>query len=142
MKLSKITITLLITLFCFTSCSKPEDKLIGHMAKAEKIMKDNMDSPADGVDELISYMEKNGPETVKLLLEAGIDLANIDGDGDRDEKLKEIKDSLKTPVKNFTGTSEKFWAKVEADKDAKKRLQEYSKKWQNLGNSLSSIGKE
>ena len=102
-------------------------------------MKDNMDSPDVGVDELIAYTEKHGPDTVKILLEAGIDLSNIEGEGDRDERIKEIEEKFKTPMKNFKGTAEKFGKKVNKDDDAQERFKEFAKKWETLGNAMQKI---
>ena len=108
------------------------------MEDIEDIMKDNMDSPDVGVDELIAYTEKHGPDTVKILLEAGIHLSNNEGDGDREERIKEIEEKFKTPIKNFKGTAEKFGKQVNKNKEAKEKLEDFSKKWKSLGETMAS----
>lgn len=132
-------ILLSVTCLIFSSCSKPEDKLLKRVEAVEEIMKDNMDEPVDGVDELIVYFEKHGPDTVKLAMEVGIELSNIDGDGDREKRLKEIDDKFGVAFKNFQGTAKKFGKAVEKDEKAKERAKEYSEKWEELFDVMGNI---
>ena len=134
-------ILVLACLFIFSSCSKPEAKIVNRLEDMEEIMKDHMGEPAAGVEKLISYVEKHGPDTVKLTLEAGISLASIEGEGDKENRLKEVSGVLETAFKNFKGTAEKFGKAAEQDEKAKERLKEYSKKWEALGGFLSEVVK-
>ena len=137
------TLFLITSLVCLllSSCSKPEDTLVKRMEKMEDIMKDNMDEPAEGVDELIEYFEKHGPDTVKLVMEAGIEISNIEGEGDKEKRLKEIDDKLGVAFKNFKGTVKKFGKAVEKDEKAKARAEEYGEKWEELFKAMNKISK-
>lgn len=144
MKIMKKLATLaVLSLFALSlsSCSKKEDKLAGHLKKADSIMQSNMDSPKKGVEKMIKYIENEGPDAVKLGLEMGIEIANIDGDGDREKRVKEIKETLDVPMKNFEGTAKKFFEKVEADKDAKTYAKEYMERYKQVGELLEMMEK-
>ena len=138
--MKQLIILLSLSFLVLSSCSKkPEDVLTSRIEAVDTIMKDNMDNPAKGVDELIAYFEKNGPDTAKLIVEAGIELSNIEGKGDREKRLKEINDKLKTAWKNLDDTGEKFSKKVQKDESAREKAKEYFEKWQDLGQSMSQI---
>jgi len=122
-----------------SSCSKPEDALVDRIEDMEEIMKDHMDEPDEGVEKLIGYFEEHGPDTVKLMMEAGIEISNIDGDDDRDERIKAANDKLKVVFKNFQGTAEEFQKKVENDKDAKERAKVYMEKWEELFRAVQNL---
>jgi len=125
-----------------SSCSKkPEAILVKRLETAEQIMKDNMEKPAAGVDKLIKYFEKNGPDTVKLVMEAGIKLSKIEGKGDREKRVEEIQKALSVAFKNFQGTSEKFGKAVAKDDNAKTRMKEYSERWEALGSMMSNVAR-
>ncbi len=132
---------LIIALSCLasillSSCSKPENKLVSHIQSVDKIMRDNMDTTKAGVDKLIAYAEKNGPEAANIFVGLGVELAKIEGDGDREKRAKVIKDAFETPIKNFSGTAKKFGDKVSADSESRRRLEEYGKRWESLGRLL------
>jgi hypothetical protein len=99
-----------------------------------------MDTPKAGVDKLIAYAEKNGPEAANLFVGLGVELTKIEGDGDREKRSKAIHDAFETPIKNFSGTAKKFSEKVGADRDASQRIEEYGKRWESLGSMLGNLG--
>ena len=135
-----ISVLLLSVGFVFlNSCSKPEAKLADRIEDMEEIMNDHMDDPDEGVEELIEYLEKHGPDTVKLMMEAGIEISNIEGDGDRDERIKEANEKLKVIFKNFQGTAEKFEKKVSNNKEAKERAENYERKWEELFSAMQNL---
>lgn len=130
-----------VTLFSvfLVSCSKPEDKIVDHVEEIESIMQSNMDSPEDGVNELIEYFEKNGAEAAGQMVELGIELSKIEKEGDREERAKEVNVAFKTPMKNLEGTAEKFSKKVQSNKEATARMEEYAKRWESVFGTFSKL---
>ena len=126
------TLSIVLTAACLVlaSCSrsKPEVTLVKRLEAMEQIMKNNMDKPEAGVSKLIAYYEKNGADTIKLMMDADIKLAKIEGKGDRDKRVKEIEDTLNVAVSNFEGTSGKFIKAVENDKKAKALWKDYAER--------------
>ncbi len=122
------------------SCSKPEDKIVDHIEKVDSIMKSNMDDPEKGVKKLIDYFEDNGSDAAGQLVQLGIDLAKIEGKGDREKRVKEISDTFEAPVKNFEGTAEKFEAKVRENKEATQLMKDYGARWEEVGNMIQKLG--
>ncbi len=102
-------------------------------------MQSNMDSPEDGVDELIEYFEKNGAEAAGQMIELGIELSKIEKDGDREERAKEVSEAFKTPMKNLEGTAEKFGKKVQSNKEASARMEDYGKRWEAVFSTFSKL---
>lgn len=131
-----VVVSLLLMVF-----SSPEKDLVNHIEAVDKIMRKNMDEPEKGVEKLIKYFEENGPEAAKTFVELGIELSQIEGDGDLEDRLEKIRKRAKTPLKNFAGTAEKFSKKVEEDKDARKRVEEYGKQWKILAEALEELGR-
>jgi collagenase-like PrtC family protease len=129
----------ILCVFCI-SCSKPEDKIVNHIEKVEKIMESNMDSPEKGVKKLIDYFEDNGSDAAAQLVELGIELAKIEGKGDREKRVKEITEAFETTVKNFEGTSEKFEAKVKDNKEATQLMKDYAARWEEVGTMIQKLG--
>jgi len=91
------------------------------------------------IEELIVYFEKHGTDTMKLMMEAGIEIPNIEGDGDRDERIKEANEMLKIIFKNFEGKVKKFEKKVRNNKQAKERADNYQKKSEELFSAMQKI---
>ena len=112
---------------------------MGHIKAADKIMRKNMDNPEKGVDKLIKYFEKHGPDAAKVFVELGIELSRIEGEGDLEDRLERIRNRLKIPLKNIEGTAEKFGDKVEEDQDALKRLEEYGERWEALNEAFEEL---
>ncbi len=123
----------------FMILSSPEKELIGHIKAADKIMRENMNDPEKGVDELIKYFEKHGPDAAKAFVELGIELSRIEGDGDLEDRLERIRNRLKTPWKNIDGTAEKFGKKVEEDEDLMERIEEYGERWEALNEAFEEL---
>ncbi len=123
----------------FMTLSSPEKELMGHIKAADKIMRKNMDDPEKGVDKLIEYFEKHGPDAAKVFVELGIELSRIEGEGDLENRLERIRNRLKIPLKNIEGTAEKFGDKVEEDQDAMKRLEEYGERWEALNEAFEEL---
>ena len=88
---------------------------------------------------MIEYFKEYGPDTVKLIMEAGIEISNIEGDGDRNERTKEANQKLNVGFKNLQGTAEKFQKKVEGNNEAKERAGNYMIKWKDLILAMQEI---
>jgi len=140
MKTSIIAPVLGLFSVLLVSCSKPEDEIVDHLEKVESIMKSNMDSPEEGLERLIRYFEKNGAEATSLIVGLGIELAKIEGNGDREVRAKEIQEAFDIPLKNLEGTAKKFGYKVDASSEARKLAEEYEERWSEVFKTLGKLG--
>lgn len=111
------------------SCSKPEDELISRMEDIGEIMEDNMETPEEGVDELIAYIETYGAESSRLSAELAIELVSIEDGSDRKDRIKEVYKALSKEIKNLEGITDKFDKRVSKNDRAKERMDEFTEKW-------------
>ena len=132
-------LAILVVGLLFMVLSSSEKELVGHIKAVDKIMKKNMDDPEKGVDKLIKYFEKHGPDAAKTFVELGIELSQIEGDGDREDRIEKIRDLMKTPMKNIEGTIEKFGEKVQEDEDALERMEDYGQRWEDLSEAFDQL---
>jgi len=122
-------------------CSKkPEDALLKHMEKMEKIMDSNMEKPKKGVEELRSYMQSNLPEMLEIVGKAMVELDKIDDKGKREERAKEMMKALEKGSESFATTAQKFGMKVMTDPDAGKYLEEWGESWSGLSGLMDMLG--
>lgn len=81
-------------------------------------MSKHLDDPVKGVEKLIDYMESHGVELAAAEADLVFSISQIEKDGDRAERIKEVQDELKTVRENLNGTSKKFFKAVMADEKA------------------------
>ncbi len=123
-----------------TSCSDPAADAKQHYQALESIMTENVDKPEQGVDQLIAYMEANGAEIAAAEMGMVMSIASIEKDGDRAERIKEVKEHLETSSKNFDGTAEKFFKAVMTDKAASEKLDAFQKRTREAREAGIGIG--
>ena len=85
-----------------TGISSPESRLAGHIEDMAKIMEDNEDEPADGVEELHEYMQDNLPSMMEAMGKCMVEVDKIEDPEDRAERIEEIAEALEDPIKTFT----------------------------------------
>lgn len=111
-------------------------QLANRIEALDEAISANMDNPEKAVNRMIQLFEKEGPETVKLVMELGIELASIEDKGDRKDRIKEVQEVLETPIKNLMETMEEFEEVAGDDRDAQRVMEEYMMEWYQLGNQL------
>jgi DNA repair ATPase RecN len=115
-------------------CGGPEDQIVGHIESINDILEDNLDDPADGVEEVESYLIENLGDIASAASELLVELYEIDDEGDAKERLQEIKDTVEEAMNEFKKTAMKFDAKVRGDEDAREAMQRIEKRFQRLYN--------
>lgn len=118
------------------ACGKPENKIGGHLEKMTEIMNDNMDSPADGINELRTYLHKNLPDMAEQVGKIVVELEGMEKEEDIKERLTQIKENTKESMKAFGEAANKFEEKVKGNPDAAKKLGELAEKWMPLAEQV------
>jgi SMC interacting uncharacterized protein involved in chromosome segregation len=118
----------LVAGFFLVSCGGPEKDVLNRYEAMESIMEKHLDRPAEGVDKLVAYIEKNGPEMARLQTDVFLSVAKITKDGDREKRVEEINKQWETFGKNFEGSSGKFMKAVMADEKAKAKMDDFRKR--------------
>lgn len=127
MKRTFIAVVALTTLL-LASCSKPEGDLKSHYEKMEEIMADGKEEPEKGIEKFIRYFEENGAEMSKLEMEVQLSVMRIEKEGDREERIKKIREEIETVQKNLEGSSTDFFKAVQNDKKAKAKFDDFQKR--------------
>jgi TolA-binding protein len=124
------------------ACSKPENKIGGHLEKMTEIMNDNASSPADGIDELREYLHSNLPDMAEQLGKLIVELEGMDDEAEIKERTKQMAENLKEPMQAFQKATDEFMKKAGSDEKAQKKLAEVTEKWMSLvdPNMLKMMG--
>ena len=119
--------------------SSPEARLAGHIEDMAKIMEDNEDEPADGVEELHEYMQDNLPSMMEAVGQCMVDVDKIEDPEDRAERIEEIADELKDSYKDFAKAAEDFGEAIEDDDDAQEYAEEWAESWEDTGKEMEDM---
>ena len=136
---SVVVILAMFSLVALSGCSKPEDKLAGHIESMTGIMDDNMDSPKDGVEELHAYMQKNLPGMMEQIGEAMVELDKIEDGAERAERAKEMADALESASKKMMEVGTEFGMKASTDEDAMKYGMEWAASWEKAAGAMEAF---
>jgi hypothetical protein len=110
------------------ACGGIEGDLADHVENVEEILDDNMDDPADGVEELEAYVIDHLGEITALVTNLFVELYEIDDADDVRDRLKEVEEKLKGPMESLQKTWAEFERKARSDKDAQKEMQRIQEK--------------
>lgn len=134
-----ILVTAVLALAITTGCGKAEDKLLDHSGEIAEIMEDNVDSPADGVEEIHEYVRKNLPDMMSQVGKLLVELDEIDDPKERSERAGEIVKKFTEKSKEWTEVSMKFAAAAAKDKAAAKYGEEWAEKWEKTAGPLRGL---
>lgn len=122
-------------------CGGAEGEIANYIEDATEIMEDNLDSPEEGVDDLVEYLEENLPTAMSIFGEAMVELNRIEKTSDRKERLKEMLSEIEEPMKAFTAVSQKFAKAVKKDDDASEKMERLEKTWDEMGGLFEEFGR-
>lgn len=122
-----------------TGCGSAEDKLLDHSGDLAEIMEDNVDSPADGIEEIHKYVRKNLPSMMEQVGKLLVELDEIDDPKARAERATEIAKKFAEKSKEYQETAAKFGAAMMKDKDAGKYAKEWAEKWEQTAKPLMGV---
>lgn len=127
-----------------TGCKKGDAKLVGHMEDLTEIMTDNEDSPADGIEELRSYMRSNLPDMASAVAEIVVEIDEIDDAGEKAERAEEVMENLKEAAEALEEAGEDFGKAAMKDEEAGKLIEEitesYKEVMEKFGKDLMRLG--
>jgi hypothetical protein len=134
-----ILATTILSLAIATGCGKPEDKMLDHSEELASIMEDNVDSPADGVEEIHKYVRKNLPGMLEQVGKLLVELDEIDDVKERAERATEIAKKFAEASKKSSAAAMKFAEAVMKDEAAAKYGKEWAEKWEKAAAPLQGL---
>ena len=137
-------ISLLLTGFWLasaTGCSSgPEGAIADHIKDVAEIMKDNTDSPKEGLEEIREYMQDNLPAFMEQLGVALVELDKCDSAEDRRERLGEMQEELAPAIQELQAAAGPFMQAVMASQEARQYLSEVQSSVGDMENILEGFG--
>ncbi len=126
-----------------TSCGGgSESEIADYLEEVTDIMDDNMDSPADGIEELVEYVRDVLPDAMAAIGRAMVELDEIEDNGDRRRRAREMLAELKGPMKDLKKVAEAFGKKAEKDEDAKKAIRDLEDRFKSLEEVFDQFEKD
>jgi len=104
---------------------KPEEQLAKHMNKIADIMENHTESPEDGVKELESYVQSNGPEMAEQMGKLIVEIDKMEDEEAMKTRIEEITKTLKEPMERMQKVGPSFEKAMKGDDAAKKYIEDH-----------------
>ena len=131
---------LLLTAVAVSGCSRsPENKIAGHIEDLTELMKDNEEEPAEGIEEIRSYLQDNLPDLMEAVGEGLQALDECDDNECRDEEVESWVEALEEPLNTLAETAKEFAEAIEGDDDAQEALEEIGEHFEEIGDAVEAI---
>ncbi len=122
--------------------SGPEGTMADHLEQIDEIMQDNMDEPAEGIIELREYIRLNLPEAMRTVGAAIVELDELEESSERRERLEEMLDRLRGPMKSLQRTAKAFERAASKDEEARAALERLGRRWESLGEIFEKFARD
>jgi hypothetical protein len=137
-------ISLLLTGFLLAgaaACSSgPEGAIADHIKEVADIMKDNTESPKEGLEEIREYMQDNLPAVMEQVGVALVELDKCESNEDRRERLEEMQEELAPAIQELQAAAGPFMEAVMTSEEARQYLSEVQGSMEGMEDILEGLG--
>lgn len=137
-------ISLLLTGFLLASmaaCSSgPEGEIADYIKEVAEIMKDNTESPKEGLEEIREYMHDNLPAIMEQVGVALVEIDECEDSEDRRERLEEMQEELAPAIHELEAAAGPFMRAVMASEEARQYLSEVQGSMEGMEDILEGLG--
>lgn len=134
-----LSLCLILSLSFLSACSKTGGALAGHVEKIADIAESNQEKPADAIDELHAYLQKNLPDILHSVADIIVKIDQAESKEDAQKIVKELEENLKEPIEKAQKAIMPLIGKIQGDPEAAKKFAEIQKKFAMIESALGSI---
>ena len=117
-------------------------EIVDYLEELTDIMDDNKDSPADGIEEIQDYARDVLPDALAAVGRAIVELDEIEDNGDRRKRAREMLNEIKGPMKDFMKVGKAFGNKAEKDEECKEALRKLEARAKSLEDVFEQFEKD
>lgn len=121
-------------------CGGPEDQLAGHIERINDILEDNLNDPADGVEQVERYFLENLSDIAASASDLMVEVYGIEDEDEAKERLTEVKNTLEEAMDELKKTAQKFQVKARANEDARAAMARIQKRLERFGRLVNVLG--